>query len=175
MDSKCYVGIDPGSKGFISVQKDGVWEHVSLEDTDLLDVGKYIKKLKEENENIFAILEDVHAIFGASAKSTFNFGLNKGFLLGLLIGNRIPYAMVAPKEWQKEMWDNYDIEYEFKKVVRQGKEITRKEVKTKQTSINCCKRIFPDLDLRKTTRCKNIDDNKVDSILLSEYARRKNL
>ena len=175
MESKCYIGIDPGTKGFVSVQKDGVWEHLSIEDTDYLEIGKYFRKLKDENESLFAVIEDVHAIFGSSAKSTFNFGLNKGFLLGLLIGNKIPYAMVAPKEWQEEMWDNYDMEYDSKPVVIRGKSTIRKEVRTKATSTNCCKRLFPDIDLRKNSRCTKLDDNKIDSILLSEYGRRKNL
>ena len=59
--------------------------------------------------------------------------------------------------------------------MRNGKEISKKVVNTKQTSINAAKRLFPTIDLRKTTKCKNIDDNKCDSLLLSEYGRRKNL
>ena len=51
----------------------------------------------------------------------------------------------------------------------------KKVVSTKNTSINAAKRLFPSLDLRKSTKCKNIDDNKVDALLMSEYARRKNL
>jgi hypothetical protein len=63
----------------------------------------------------------------------------------------------------------------YKTVTIKGKQVSKKEVNTKQTSFNAAKRIFPAVDLRKTERCKNLDDNKCDSLLISEYARRKNL
>ena len=50
-----------------------------------------------------------------------------------------------------------------------------KAVDPKPTSINAARRLFPNIDLRKNERCKKIDDNKVDSLLMAEYARRKNL
>lgn len=34
------------------------------------------------------------------------------------------------------------------------------------------KRLFPDMDLRRTVKCTVFDDNKIDSILMCEYARR---
>lgn len=175
MNDKLYIGIDVGAKGFISMQKNGVWEHYSIEDNDLYQLNDIMLKARLDNDSIICVIEDVHAIFGSSAKATFQFGFNKGYLIGLLTANQIPYTLVAPKEWQREMWQNADMVVSYKKVVVKGKETTRKEVNTKQTSINCCKRLFPTLDLRKTERAKKIDDNKVDSILMAEYARRKNL
>ena len=41
--------------------------------------------------------------------------------------------------------------------------------------INAAKRLFPDIDFRRTSKCKNIDDNMCDAMLMAEYARRKNL
>ena len=52
---------------------------------------------------------------------------------------------------------------------------TIKQVNTKETSMNAAKRLFPNIDFRRTTKCKNLDDNKVDATLMCEYARRKNL
>lgn len=91
------------------------------------------------------------------------------------MANKIPYHLVQPKVWQKEMWDNKDLVVAYKTIVKKDKTITKKEVNTKQTSLNAAKRIFPNIDFRKTERCKNPDDNKVDSLLIAEYARRKNL
>ena len=122
-----------------------------------------------------SLVKDVHSIFGASAKSTFNFGEIKGILKGLLIANEIPYTLVQPKTWQQEIWINQDMIVSYKSVVRAGKEIKQKVVDTKSTSINAARRLFPSIDLRKNERCKKIDDNKVDSLLMAEYARRKNL
>lgn len=166
--SKLYMGIDVGGKGFITTQKDGHFSHYSIEDNDYYQLSEIMAEIRSNNEEIVCVIEDVHSIFGSSAKSTFNFGMCKGYLLGLLAANKIPHHLIQPKEWQKEIWSNAD------KVTRY-KTDGGKMTDTKGTSINACKRIFPFLDLRKNPRCKNIDDNKVDSILMSEYARRKNL
>lgn len=174
-NNKLYIGIDVGSKGFISMQKDGVWEHFSIEDNDLYQLSEIMLRARIENESIACVIEDVHAVYGSSAKATFAFGFNKGYLIGLLAANQIPYTLVAPKEWQKEMWSNSDMVVSYKEVTIKGKKTMKKDVNTKQTSINCAKRLFPKLDLRKSERSRKIDDNKVDSILMAEYARRKNL
>lgn len=175
MEDKLYIGIDVGAKGFISMQFKGSWRHFSIADNDLHDLNKIIKETRKEYENIACVIEDVHAIFGSSAKATFQFGVNKGWLEALLVANDIPYTFVQPKEWQREMWGNSDMVISYKKVVIKGKETTKKEVNTKATSINCAKRLFPMIDFRKSERAKNIDDNKVDSVLMSEFARRMNL
>ena len=175
MEDKLYIGIDVGGRGFISMQKNGAWEHFSIEDNDLYQLSEIMRHARRENANIACVIEDVHAIFGSSAKSTFAFGFNKGYLVGLLAANQIPYTLVQPKEWQREMWGNSDMVVIYKEVTVKGKKVSKKEVNTKQTSINACKRLFPMIDLRKSERSKKIDDNKVDSILMAEYARRKNL
>lgn len=175
MNDKAYMGIDVGSKGFISIQYNGLWEHYSIEDNDLYQLSEIMRQIRSKRANIACVIEDVRQIFGSSAKSTFNFGFNKGYLIGLLAANKIPYTLVQPKEWQKEMWGLHDMVVTYKKVTVKGKEVSKKEVNTKQTSINCAKRLFPTMDLRKNERCKKIDDNKVDSVLMAEFARRKNL
>lgn len=175
MNGKLYIGIDVGSKGFISTQINGTWEHFSIEDNDLYQLSEIMRQIRNKHENIACVIEDVHSIFGSSAKSTFAFGFNKGYLIGLLAANKIPYTLVAPKEWQREMWGNSDMVVTYKEVTIKGNKTTKKDVNTKQTSINCAKRLFPTMDFRKTEKCKKIDDNKVDSVLLCEYGRRKNL
>lgn len=175
MNDKCYIGIDVGAKGYIAIQIDGEWSHVSIADCDLYQLSKLFSNIRANNNRISCAIEDVHAIYGSSAKSTFQFGFNKGYLIGLLAANKIPYTLVAPKEWQKEMWGNSDMVVTYKTVTIKGKQVSKKEVNTKQTSINCAKRLFPTMDFRKSERAKNIDDNKVDATLLCEYARRKNL
>lgn len=172
---RTYIAIDPGSKGFITIRHgDGRFEFVPLEGCDIHAVALKFSQL-QMSKDVFAIMEEVHAIFGSSAKATFAFGEINGLLKGLLIATGIPYQLVQPKTWQKEIWINQDMVVEHKKVVVKGVEQSRKEVNTKQTSFNAAKRLFPDIDLRKSERCRNWDDNKVDSLLLCEYARRKNL
>lgn len=175
MNDKLYMGIDVGSKGFVSTQINGEWAHFSIADNDLYQLSEIMREIKEKYPQIACVIEDVKPIFGSSAKATFAFGFNKGYLIGLLSANKIPYTLVAPKEWQKCIWTNADMVVSYKEVVIKGKKVLKKDVNTKQTSINACKRLFPTIDLRKTEKCKKVDDNKVDSMLLSEYARRKNL
>lgn len=173
--SKCYVGIDPGAHGYVAMQYEGKFEHFSIADNDLYQLSKIMAEMRSNYAEIVCVIEDVHSVFGSSAKSTFNFGFNKGYLIGLLAANKIPYVLVQPKTWQKEIWVNSDMIVNYKKVKIKDKEITKKEVDTKNTSINAAKRLFPHIDFRKSERCKNLDDNKVDATLMSEYARRKNL
>lgn len=159
--SKTYIGIDVGKKGFIASQHNGEFTFFAFEDATDQDIAEHIFDLAQYD--CVAVIEDVHAIFGSSAKSTFSFGQMKGFLLGLLTANRIPYHLIPPKKWQKEIWSHSDI-------VK-----TNSKTDTKKTSICAALRIFPSVDFRRSHRCKNIDDNKVDATLMSEYARRLNL
>ena len=175
MNDKCYMGIDPGSKGYISVQYNGEFSFYSIEDNDLYQLSEIMANIRNIYSDLVCVVEDVHAIGNSAAKSTFTFGFNKGYLVGLLAANKIPYVLVQPKTWQKEMWQNSDMVVNYKKAKVRGKDVTRKEVDTKATSINAAKRLFPNIDFRKSDRCKNLDDNKVDATLMSEYARRKNL
>lgn len=174
---KTFIGIDPGGKGFVTAFfPDGNKEFYSIEENDDLDLYRILKDVKERSHAVTAVLEDVHSIFGASAKSTFNFGEIKGILKGLLIASEIPYTLVQPKTWQQEIWNNQDMVVSYRTIKKaDGVEQKRKVVDTKSTSINAARRLFPEIDLRKNARCKKIDDNKVDSLLMAEYARRRNL
>jgi hypothetical protein len=174
MGNKCYIGIDPGNLGFIAVQVNNEWVHMSLKDNDFYQISDTISYLKAKYPNIVAGLEQVHAIFGSSAKATFSFGEIYGKLQALLIVHKIPYHLIAPKTWQSELWDTRDMVVTYKKAKIKEKEINKKEVNTKATSINAAKRLFPELDFRRTEKCDNIDDNKVDATLICEYLRRKN-
>lgn len=173
---RTYVGVDPGMQGFITAMfPNGKFEFYSIDENDDLELNRIFKSIKERSWQVTAVLEDVHALCNAAAKSTFNFGEIKGILKGLLIANEIPYTLVQPKTWQNEIWINQDMIVSYKSIIRAEKEIKQKVVDTKSTSINAARRLFPQIDLRKNERCKKIDDNKVDSLLMAEYARRKNL
>lgn len=174
-NNRVYLGIDVGSKGFITLNTGTELRFFPIADNDSYRLSDILHSIKEEFSNVVCAMEEIHAIFGSSAKATFAFGEINGLLKGLLIANKIPYHLVQPKIWQKEIWDNKDMVVSYKNITIKDKLTTKKEINTKQTSLNAAKRIFPMVDLRKTERCKNLDDNKCDSLLISEYARRKNL
>lgn len=173
-NDKIYLGIDPGGKGFVTAIIGGKMEFHSISDLNPLELNKVISSLKERG-NVVAIMEAVHAIFGSSAKATFSFGEIYGLLKGLLYANEIPFHLVPPKVWQKEIWIHDDMVLSYKQIRIKDKVTTRKKINTKATSLNAAFRLFPNVDFRKTVRCKKPDDNKVDSILIAEYGRRRNL
>lgn len=49
------------------------------------------------------MIEDVHSIFGSSAKSNFTFGFNTGLLHGIIRSLGLPLDQVQPKAWQKHI------------------------------------------------------------------------
>lgn len=169
---KTYIGIDPGAKGFITVrQPNGELEFFSIADHTPLELSDFLGRYKE---NSTCVMEEVHALFNSSAKSTFAFGEIFGLLKGIIISNEIPFVLIPPKTWQGDIWINSDKVYASSKVNPKTGKVT-KVVDTKATSINSARRLFPRVDLRRTPACKNVDDNKCDSLLICEYARRKNL
>lgn len=171
------VGIDPGKNGYICMYYETYdeasdYSYFKYDPIPLINSELDIHKLcqiinsipnRENTGNIHCVLEDVHALFGASAKSTFNFGWIVGVLEGLLVASNIPYTKVTPKEWQKEIWKGIPIQK------KQGKNSTD----TKAMSLLAAKRLFPNEDLRDTERCTKAHDGKVDALLLAEYCRRK--
>lgn len=161
--NRTLISCDPGAHGFICAynpDKD-IRTYLSIEDATRAEIAHFLAQYKD---NSVAIMEEIHAIIGSSAKATFSFGEIFGFLKGLFTALDIPYALVPPKTWQNEIWINSD------KVFKEGK-----RVDTKKTSINAATRLFPTIDFRKNDRCRTIDDNKVDATLIGEYARRKGL
>ena len=146
-----YIGIDPGKNGGIAcintfgnkIEQVGV---KCYSDENLLgilyDAEKYIQKV--------CYLEHVHAMPKQGVSSTFNFGMNFGFIQGVLKAYGIPYELVTPQKWKKEFSCTSD----------------------KNTSIEVCKRLFPNVNLKATDRCKKDHDGMAEALLIAEYGRR---
>lgn len=174
--SKVYIGIDPGKKGFITVLEDRenqMFAEIPVDKSDKVDVQelynliKNIEKIYYDSEIVCGV-EEVHALFGASASSTFNFGYTLGVIHGVLSSTGWRVLRIPPKQWQKEMWSG------ITPVRVKSKSGKTEVIDTKATSIMACKQLFPKVDLRRTERSKKDDDNKCDSLLIAEYLKRKN-
>lgn len=142
-----YIGIDPGKNGGIAVFKD-LWEYVEVRpysDDILLNNMKVGRTF-----DIICYLEQVHAMPKQGVSSTFNFGVNYGFIQGVLKAYGIPYELVTPQKWKKEFSCTSD----------------------KNTSIEVCKRLFPNVNLKATERCKKDHDGMAEALLIAEYGRR---
>lgn len=168
---KYFIGIDPGKDGGIAILNNNgeiVFKTNSPQigkEADLHKIDTILKSyvvLKQHH----VIMEDVHSIFGMSAKSNFSFGKNVGHLEGMLIGMGTKYTLVAPKKWQKEMWEGIPEQR------KPGKEGKKGPIDTKTMSLLAVKRLFPGADLRKSERSTKAHDGIVDALLLAEYCRR---
>ena len=95
-------GIDPGANGAICVLDSNDPVYIALLDlakTTPFDAAHWLQK---QNPNTVWI-EDVHSLFGMSAKSNFGFGRNLGLAIAISqIATKGEVAKtVTPKIWQK--------------------------------------------------------------------------
>ena len=81
----------------------------------------------------------------------FHFGVIFGWLKGVLDLGEISYQEIRPQTWKKEFGLNSD----------------------KKKSIDVCRQLFPDVELKRTPKCRIPHDGIAESLLMAEYARRK--
>lgn len=171
---KYYIGIDPGVKGCISIVDEtgkfieSFFLLKNAKNVDAVEISNTLLNLSKYEDNCHVIIENIHAIFGSSAKGTFNFGFIAGLIEGVIATIGLPYTKVNPKIWQKEMFRGVNV---ITKPSTTGK---TQVIDTKRMSFLASHRIFPTVDLRRTNKCKNEDDNFSDSLLMAEYGRRVN-
>ena len=146
-----YIGIDPGKSGAMVILHDRRIESIVPFDETEYITALQLALLKFKNTNVICCLEKVNAMPGQGVVSMFNFGQNFGFIQGVLMSMGIPYELVTPQKWKKEFSITSD----------------------KNTSIEVAKRLFPEVDLKRTERSRKDDDNIAEALLMAEYARRK--
>lgn len=102
------IGIDPGqSGGMVRIaDSDGsIQETAAFSKMTDHDIAEVLAAWKDNGliGSGQARIESVHSMPKQGVASSFKFGRNFGFLLGLLTGLKIPYTLVTPQKWQKEM------------------------------------------------------------------------
>ena len=96
-----FIGVDPGMSGGVVWLEDGIPPTVcKFGDLTEGDISEVFSKLPVQS---FAILESVHSFPGQGVASSFKFGMNFGMLKGFLYGFGIPFELVTPQKWQKEI------------------------------------------------------------------------
>lgn len=144
-----YIGIDPGKKGGVATISEGGVKVYQWEDRRFIeDMRQHANWL----DKCVAAVEKVGAFSGQGVKSMFNFGMEYGFIQGVLSAFGIPYQLVPPATWKRE----------FTLI---GKD--------KKASIDVCRKLFPGMSLLPTERCRKESDGMAESLLIAEYARRK--
>ncbi len=144
-----WIGIDPGAKGGYAYIVDGVVKAFPWDDAFFVQDMNCIKNYRTDWS--IAAVEKVGAMPGQGVTSMFNFGKSAGYIEGVLSALGIPDQLVPPVKWKKE----------FSLI---GKD--------KQASITTCRKLFPELDLKRTERCRTDSDGKAEAMLICEYARR---
>jgi hypothetical protein len=100
-----FIGIDPGASGAIAVIDEfGAFvADLKLKDATERDVWEWLSNQTDAATEIQAAVENVHSMPKQGVASSFKFGFSAGFLRGLLVASAIPFVVVSPQRWQKEI------------------------------------------------------------------------
>lgn len=145
-----FIGIDPGKKGGIACidTENKISYTEPYSDKALIDLCSNASRNCGE---VMCCLEKVGAMPGQGVVSMFSFGQSVGYIKGVLESFRIPYQEITPKKWKNEFGLNSE----------------------KAASAEVCRKLFPDVGLLATPRCKKPHDGMAEALLMAEYARRK--
>lgn len=145
-----YIGIDPGKGGALAIIN-GIG-NISIYPFDKEVYRNVLSDYQRVGSETLAkcCLEHVGAAPKQGVVSMFHFGENFGFIQGLLEAYEIPYELVRPAKWKKEFSVTAD----------------------KNTSIEVCHRLFPNVSLKRTEKCKTDSSDIAEALLMCEYARR---
>lgn len=161
---KIYIGCDVGKGGaFVGIDESSniVIKSVIPKIGDNVDIQGIVNLLSFDPKEfkVYVAIEDVHSIYGTSAKSNFSFGWIKGLKTGIIATLGLTYMLVQPKTWQKYVWSPTD-------VVKKGT-----KTDTKKTSLTAAKRLFPHENFLATERSKVPHDGIVDAVLIALYCK----
>ena len=136
--NRTVISVDPGTKGAIAViyidKKKVEFVDITQKPSVLIDILTHIKV---STELLGVVIEDVHAIPGSAAKSTFKFGFNYGAITAVLYSVVRVVFKIPPKEWQ---------DFIGLKVSKKLKGDRRKrEIKLKVASI--AKKLYPNAEV----------------------------
>lgn len=146
-----YLGIDPGAKGAYCLLVPST-KQVAFYPTDNkpLDTIEWFKKAMTQVDVAVAMIEDVHSLYGMSAKSNFSFGYNVGVVNIIPACVGLSIDKVTPKVWQK-----------FVGVKAKGKAI-------KHDVAGICDRLYPKAVIRGPRG--GLMDGRSDSLMIAHYA-----
>lgn len=156
-----YMGIDPGQKGAISLinKKGDKFESIPM--PDLHNLHEHLHKWKIKYNIKHCFLEHAQAMPKQGVSSTFTYGRGFGALEALLIAHEIPFTLVKPRDWQKEM-------FKGTAPMKAGEKRNPKE-----RALEAIRRLFPKNKFTFTLRAVKPHDGMIDSVLLAELCRRK--
>lgn len=156
------LGIDPGRSGaFAFREKDGITLEIMPTNEHGIDWDEVFNILSHYRYHITrCYLEQASIRPGQASQAT---TIRNGAVLeGILISLKIPYSMIRPSDWSV-MYDHG--------VKEKNKEKRKRLIKIARRSIAA--NLYPDIDLRKSSRSKIADEGIVDAILIADYGFNK--
>jgi crossover junction endodeoxyribonuclease RuvC len=98
------MGIDPGQSGGVAIIDDEDRPIVYALQMDREEfTAQKIRDMIRDNRVTKVYLEKVHSMPAQGVVSSFKFGLNYGFLRGVVASLKIPIVDVTPQKWMKAL------------------------------------------------------------------------
>lgn len=164
MTEKYYIGIDPGMNGGLvcldglgNIRKMSVMPVAKVGTKQKLDPRALVAWLRgcyTEEEVRMVGIEEQRPMHKQGVTSTFSTGRGYGMLEGIVAALNLPYEIVRPTDWQKDMFRGLP------------------KGKGKDMSVKVAQQLFPLQDFKKSARCSNIHDGLTDAALIAEHVRR---
>lgn len=153
------IGVDPGKGGAIVVHGQDLLElHpmpvITSKTRAQYDLRAIHNTLARGCDHCFIEKQQPLPPRMGGGSANFFRGYSLALFEGMLVALNVPYTVVAPSRWQKVMLAD---------VIGDD---------TKQRAILACDRLFPEVDLRRSSRARKPDQGLVDALLIAEYGRR---
>jgi hypothetical protein len=161
---KVFIGIDPGASGYICALAPESKQVEFLSNVEKPNILFEMLTTLRKNFNVqMAMIEDVHSIPSASAKSNFSFGWNCGLLHGILGCTGIGLDMVQPKIWQKHI----GIKTPTRKKGAPKIPASVRTAKMKNDVAKICERLYPEVNIRGPKG--GLKDGMSDALMIAHY------
>lgn len=149
-NSRTFVAIDPGYNGGIAVFSNN--KLIKVTKMPVIKAGGKTKLDEVAIRKLFELVRPAHVFIEKAQPyprqgvvSTANYMLAYGMIIGIVVGMKIPYTLVPPQQWKKNVVGNL------------------KGVKDKGMSILRAKQLFPDIELKRN------DDGPAEAALIGYY------
>lgn len=154
------LGLDPGKSGGIATicGKVAFVDPMPESPAGILALLRGAQAAASLNGGVIAFLEKSQPMPRQGVVSVYGYGHHNGFIEGCLQALGIPYTLLKPQVWQKTMHVGADSKLELK-----------------ERSVQIAQRLFPQVSLLPTPRCKKPSDGMAEALLIAEHGRRESL
>jgi crossover junction endodeoxyribonuclease RuvC len=121
---------------------------------DIAEMAALLRKMVSVDREPKVFLERAQAMPGQGVSSMFSIGYGFGIWQGLLTALLVPFEIVSPQRWQRDMFVG----------------VNRDD--TKAASAVVAQRLRPGTDWRANARCRKPHDGLTDAFCIAEYGRR---